>query len=183
LTCIKAKSNSQYKNQAEGWKTIYKGIPLNDRRPAMNRQRILFAAAAAGLAITTVIGFGITTSSDVRAAEPNQPKKVPIQNSQSKMSFQDDVMPIFVGRCISCHQPNAQGTKASGLDLTSYAGLMKGTKFGAMVIPGDPQSSNLMLLLDWRAAPELRMPLGKKQLSPDDRNAIRSWIREGAKDN
>ena len=70
-----------------------------------------------------------------------------------------------------------------GLDLTSYAGVMKGTKFGPMVIPGDPESSNLMLLLDWRASPELRMPHGKKQLSSCDRNAIRSWIREGAKDN
>ena len=34
-----------------------------------------------------------------------------------------------------------------------------------MVIPGDPESSNLMLLLDWRASPELRMPHGKKQLN------------------
>jgi mono/diheme cytochrome c family protein len=183
LTCVKAKSNSQHKNQAEGWKTIYKGIPLNDRRPAMNRQRILFAAPRAVLAIAAVIGFGVATSNDLRAAEPNKPMKPPARNSQQKMSFQDDVMPIFVGRCISCHQPNAQGTQASGLDLTSYASLMKGTKFGPMVIPGDPESSNLMLLLDWRAAPELRMPLGKRQLSPDDRNAIRSWIREGAKDN
>jgi hypothetical protein len=31
-----------------------------------------------------------------------------------------------------------------------------------MVIPRDPESSNLMLLLDWRAAPELRMPHSKK---------------------
>ena len=149
----------------------------------MKRQRILFKAAGAGLTIAAIVGFGLATSSNLRAAEPNAPKKVPVQNSQSKMSFQDDVMPIFVGRCISCHSPNAQGTQASGLDLTNYASLMKGTKFGPMVIPGDPESSNLMLLLDWRADPKLRMPLGKKQLSADDRNAIRSWIREGAKDN
>ncbi|MGB8745902.1 MAG: c-type cytochrome domain-containing protein, partial [Pseudolabrys sp.] len=54
------------------------------------------------------------------------------------------------------------GYEKSGLDLTSYAGVMKGTKFGRMVIPRDPESSNLMLLLDWRAAPELRMPHSKK---------------------
>jgi hypothetical protein len=52
-----------------------------------------------------------------------------------------------------------------------------------MVIPGDPDSSNLMRLLDWRVAPSLRMPHSKKQLSVCDRNAIRSWIRQGAKDN
>ena len=149
----------------------------------MKWRRILFAAAGASMAIAAVIGFEITASSDSCAAEPSQSKKPAAQTSQSKMSYTEDVVPILVGRCVSCHQPNAQGTQASGLDLTSYAGLMKGTKFGAMVIPGDPESSNLMLLLDWRASPDLRMPHGKKQLSSCDRNAIRSWIREGAKDN
>jgi hypothetical protein len=52
-----------------------------------------------------------------------------------------------------------------------------------MVIPGDPEISNLMWLLDWRASPNLRMPHGKKKLSTRDRDAIRGWIREGAKNN
>jgi hypothetical protein len=52
-----------------------------------------------------------------------------------------------------------------------------------MVIPGDPDSSNLMRLLDWRASPELRMPHGKKKLSTCDRDAIRTWIRQGAPNN
>jgi hypothetical protein len=68
------------------------------------------------------------------------------------------------------------------LDLGSYEGVMKGTKFGPMVIPGDPESSNLMWLLDWRGAPQTHMPLGKKKLSTCERDTIRSWIREGAKD-
>jgi hypothetical protein len=40
-----------------------------------------------------------------------------------------------------------------------------------------------VVLLDWRASAELRMPHGQKQLSSCDRNAIRDWIQEGAKDN
>ena len=52
-----------------------------------------------------------------------------------------------------------------------------------MVIPGDPDSSNLLWLLDWRASPELRMPHGKKQLSLYDRTMIRRWIMEGARNN
>jgi hypothetical protein len=52
-----------------------------------------------------------------------------------------------------------------------------------MVNPGEPDSSNLMRLLNWRAAPQLRMPHSKKQLSVCDRNAIRMWIRQGANDN
>ena len=98
-------------------------------------------------------------------------------------SFQEDVVPVLQGRCVSCHSPSGEGYKASGLDLTSYKGVLAGTKFGPMVVPGEPDSSNLMRLLDWRVSPQLRMPHGKKQLSVCDRNAIRSWIRQGAKDN
>ena len=38
-----------------------------------------------------------------------------------------------------------------------------------------------MRLLDWRVSPDIRMPHGKKQLSICDRDLIRTWIFEGAK--
>ena len=143
----------------------------------MKRQP-LFAAGAVLAVVAAVAGVSLTTSSPAYCQAG--PK---VENSQSKQSFRDDIVPIFKGRCESCHQPSGEGTQKSGLDLTTYAGVMKGTKFGPMIIPGDPELSNLMRLLDWRASPELRMPHGKKQLSSCDRNAIRAWIREGAKDN
>ena len=104
-------------------------------------------------------------------------------SAAGKTSFADDVFPIFKGRCIGCHQPGGEGLEKSGLDLSTYEGVMKGTKLGKMVIPGDPETSNLMWLLDWRASPALRMPHGKKKLSVCDRDAIRAWIREGAPNN
>lgn len=105
------------------------------------------------------------------------------QACAAAQSFAEDVMPIFRGRCVSCHAPGAPGFEKSGLDLTTYEGLMKGTKYGPMVIPRDPDGSNLMWLLDWRVSPQIRMPHGKKKLSTCDRDAIRAWIREGAKNN
>jgi mono/diheme cytochrome c family protein len=147
----------------------------------MKRKPLLLAAGAA-LALAAVAGMEITTSTPAFCAPQDSAAKKTAA-SQSKMSFREDVVPIFKGRCESCHQSGGEGAQKSGLDLTTYAGLMKGTKFGPMVVPGDPDSSNLMLLLDWRASPELRMPHGAKQLSTCDRNAIRAWIREGAKDN
>jgi hypothetical protein len=135
------------------------------------RRRLLVLGTAIFLAIGGTIGEEIINSSgQVCAAE-------------AKMSFADDVMPIFVGHCFACHQPGGQGDLKIGLDLSTYAGVMKGTKSGKMVIPGDPESSNLMWLLDWRGAPETHMPLGKKKLSTCDRDVLREWIREGAKDN
>ena len=100
------------------------------------------------------------------------------------MSFKDDVLPIFKLYCTSCHTPpDGVGFKASGLDLTSYKGVMAGTKYGPMIVPGEPQNSNLMWLLDWRGSPQMRMPHDKKQLPNGERDTIRTWIGQGAKDN
>jgi hypothetical protein len=49
-----------------------------------------------------------------------------------------------------------------------------------MVLPRDPEGSNLMWLLDWRASPEVRMPHGKKKLSICDRNALCPLTRKEA---
>ena len=99
------------------------------------------------------------------------------------VSFKEDVLPIFRVHCVSCHTPGSEGTATSGLDLTTWQGIMQGTKYGAMVIPGNAEYSNLMWLLDWRASPQLRMPHGKQQLPVGERDTIRTWIRQGAKDN
>lgn len=129
---------------------------------------VVFAGALTAVVAVAVVA-GAFSASEVCAAE--------------KTSFAEEVFPIFKARCTSCHQPGGEGFEKSGLDLSTYEGVMKGTKFGKMVIPGDPESSNLMLLIDWRASPALRMPHGKKKLSICDRDAIRAWIREGARNN
>jgi mono/diheme cytochrome c family protein len=138
----------------------------------MTRRTTLFAAASV-LALAALAGSEIVTSSGELCAATAPPPT----------SFAEDILPLLKWRCASCHQPGGAGFEKTGLDLTSYAGVMKGTKFGPMVIARDPESSNLMLLLDWRASPALRMPHGQKKLSTCDRSAIRAWIREGAKNN
>ena len=132
----------------------------------------LFAVGAV-VSLTIAMGSVLTL-----VGQPN-----PAQAANVKMSFKEDVLPIFKGRCIECHQPEGEGYEHSGLDLTTYEGLMKGTKFGPMIIPGNPELSSLMRMLDWKVAPQIRMPHGKKKLSICDRDAIREWIRQGAKNN
>jgi mono/diheme cytochrome c family protein len=133
-------------------------------------RRQAWVAVAVGLGAAVV--FGVTTLTNVTTACAADP-----------ISFSQDVLPIFKGRCVACHGSGGEGYEKSGLDLTTYEGLMKGTKVGKMVIPGDPDSSNLVWLLDWKAKPALRMPHGTKKLSTCDRDAIRTWIRQGAKNN
>ena len=74
-----------------------------------------------------------------------------------------------------------EGYETSGFEVTSYETVTRGAKFGAMIIPGDADSSSLMRRLDWRVSEDIRMPHGKKELSICDRDLIRTWIFEGAK--
>ncbi len=130
---------------------------------------------AVGVALTMTLAVG---SAVILAGRPG-----PVCAASAVVSFKDDVLPIFKGRCIDCHQPGGVGYEKSGLDLRTYAGVMKGTKFGSMVTPGNPDTSNLVWLLGSNASPEIRMPHGRSKLSICDRDAIREWIRQGAKDN
>jgi hypothetical protein len=50
--------------------------------------------------------------------------------------FFEDILPLLKWRCAGCHQSGGEGLEKSGLDLTTYEGVMKGTKFGRMVIAG-----------------------------------------------
>lgn len=134
------------------------------------KRRPLLSISVVALSVGMMTSVGIMNAPNACAA-------------QEMIGFKEDILPLLKWRCASCHEPGGAGYEKSGLDLTSYAGLMKGTKFGPMVIPREPESSNLMLLLDWRASPALRMPHGRKQLSSCDRSTIRTWIRQGAKDN
>ena len=138
------------------------------------RKSILFALSAA-VPLILASGIGVFAPSTDLCAAP-APKAPTV-------SFAEDILPLLKWRCAGCHEAGGEGAEKSGLNLTTYEGVMKGTKFGPMVIPKDPRSSNLMLLLDWRAAPALRMPHSKKRLSICDRDSIRTWIGEGALDN
>ena len=102
---------------------------------------------------------------------------------KAQMSYAEDIVPILKGWCVSCHEPGGQGFEASGVDLTTYDGLMKGTKFGPVVIPKDPDGSTLIALIYGRTSPKIRMPFGHKPLPDCLRTNIWSWIFEGAKNN
>ena len=103
---------------------------------------------------------------------------------EEKVSFSQNVQPILEQHCVTCHQPGGLGETASGLDLTSYEGLMKGTRNGPMVIAGDTEGSNLLVLVEGRADPSIRMPHGGNEPIPKaDIQIIRTWIGQGAQNN
>ena len=102
----------------------------------------------------------------------------------AEVSYARDVAPIIAEHCSQCHVEGQPGFVASGLDTTSYDALMRGTKFGAVVLPGDALTSTLVMLIEGRADPSLKMPHGDaKPLAQDDIATIRKWVEQGAKNN
>ena len=105
-------------------------------------------------------------------------------STEAPVSFSQDVRPILDQNCLSCHQAGGAGFEASGFSMASYDALMKGTEGGPMVIPGDVEASNLLVLMEGRADPSISMPHGSmKPVPQNDIDTIRSWIDQGAKNN
>jgi hypothetical protein len=113
----------------------------------------------------------------------NQPVNKAIGTNE--VSFSRDVQPILHDYCVSCHSPGGKGYAKSGLDMTSYQGLMKGTKFGKVVIPGNSEDSTFTKLLTGTNK-GLKMPMGLNSGGTLDRQYIlvlRKWVNQGAQDN
>ena len=103
--------------------------------------------------------------------------------AQESVSFKEDLFPIIELRCLECHQPGGDGYEASGLDMRTYAGLMKGTKFGSVVTAGSSFESNLMAVIEQRTDSQIWMPHNRKRLSKCERLLFRFWVNQGARDN
>ena len=99
------------------------------------------------------------------------------------VSYKNDIQPILAAQCVECHKSGAAGYEASGLAMDTYANLMRGTRFGRIVIPGDGLTSILVMLIEGRADESIRMPHGKTPLSAEEILLIRTWVEQGAKDN
>jgi len=84
---------------------------------------------------------------------------------------------------MECHTADGAGTAASGLQITSYEALMKGTKYGPVIVAGNPESSTLYRLIAGLVDPTIRMPHGKEAIPDAEIKIIENWINQGAKNN
>lgn len=94
--------------------------------------------------------------------------------------YAQNIQPIFNDHCVTCHGPSRAD---NGLRLDSYEGVMKGTTHGPVVVPGDPDHSALISVVQGSVEPSIRMPHGGQPLSQQDVQNLRLWIEAGASAN
>lgn len=98
----------------------------------------------------------------------------PAPVGRTPIAFETEIAPLLRAKCVRCH--GGEGRKAD-LDLTTYAGLMKGGESGTAVVAGQPEQS---LLYEKVQAGEMP-PDEKQRLSEREVATLRRWIAEGAK--
>ena len=84
-----------------------------------------------------------------------------------KVTYVTDVEPIVQQNCLECHVAGKEGAEKSGYLMDSYEAVMKGTKFGPVIVPDSSESSSLYLLVAGKADPSIYMPHGKAALSDE----------------
>src|SRR3954452_14609610 len=96
----------------------------------------------------------------------------------TKVTYDDQLAPIFRQRCSSCHNPTA---KKGDLDLTNYSALMHGGSSGAVIQAGEADSSQLYASVTHQSEPF--MPQNADKLPDKEIDLIRRWINGGALEN
>jgi WD40 repeat protein len=112
---------------------------------------------------------GISLSADSKPADKDAGKKI---------TYTDDVLPIFRQKCGSCH--NASDRKG-GLTLDNYAAMMIGGSSGTVVEAGDSENSYLWSLITHTSEPT--MPPNSEKLPAEQLAIIQKWIDMGALEN
>ncbi len=99
--------------------------------------------------------------------------------SDEKVSFYEEIRPIFQANCHGCHQP----AKAKGdYVMTTFAQLLKGGEEGSAVVAHKPEKSNLIANIEPNDKGEVEMPPKGDALSKSEIALVEKWIAQGAVD-
>ncbi len=101
--------------------------------------------------------------------------EVALASAGPKVTFTQDIFPIFEAKCLSCHE---EAKRRGGLSLATFNHAMEGGSSGQVIVPGDPDGSRLIKLVLQMTEPI--MPPKGEGLDDETIEKIRQWIREGA---
>ena len=120
----------------------------------------------------TYAGFDAPNLRAVLQAQIPTPAPTPIPAPLvGAPTYTANIAPLLSAKCSACHNGT---TIAGGMDLTTYAGLMKGGKDGAVIVPGDPANSLLI---------KIQSDKHFMNLVPEELDLVQKWIEAGALEN
>ncbi len=122
------------------------------------------------LSIAASSFFGATLTSPI--VPKVEPKADPI-------SFKEKVAPLLKKYCINCHGPDKV---EKGLRVDTYDNLMKGTRYGKIVIAGKSADSVLVKAIK-KVPGASAMPPSRRKMTDAEIKLISDWVNEGAKNN
>lgn len=91
--------------------------------------------------------------------------------------FEKHIRPILVTHCYECHSEKAM-SREGGLLLDRESGWLQGGDGGAVVVPGEPEQSRLLIAVRYDND-SLQMP-PEKALDEKSVTLLAEWIRRGA---
>jgi hypothetical protein len=95
-------------------------------------------------------------------------------HGKDAVTFVDDALPVLRQRCGACHNPDK---KTAGLDVTSFAGIMRGGGSGEVITPGDAAGSTLFRVANHDDEP--KMPPDSPPIPEAERAVLKAWIDGG----
>jgi len=119
--------------------------------------------------VFTYAGFDAPKLREILQAQiptpaPTPSPAAPVENP----TYDANIGPILEPTCGVCHDAS---TLAGGMDITTYAALMKGGKDGAVIVPGDAAGSLLV---------QVQSEQHFANLSTADLDLVKQWIDAGA---
>ena len=92
-----------------------------------------------------------------------------------EVNFSRDIRPVLSGRCFKCHGPD-ENSREADLRLDQREDAID----AGAIVPNEPRDSSLLDRIT-TDDPDLRMPPGGDPLSEKEIEAVKSWIKAGAK--
>jgi hypothetical protein len=104
--------------------------------------------------------------------------------SPPPVSYAWDVSPILEQKCVPCHTPpDGEGYVLSGLDMSSYEGLIRGYRYGPVIVPGDSRHSVFNMAGEGRIHPFAGATQETNPLSDEEAEILKRWVDQGARNN
>jgi hypothetical protein len=138
-----------------------------------NLTRYTLATLAAALSISAAV-----------AAEDAPSAPLPPASTKAGLNYATDIKPILDANCVKCH--SGKKPKAH-LHLDSLAGILKGTKHGPVLKPGEGANSLIVKAVAHQLKdhdgwmPPMPNKAGAKTLTPEQIGVLIGWINQGAK--